>query len=309
MDEGNLTYRVFEDREAWLKAREETIGASGLAHFIATGQLPSPPPDVPAVRSALRFGSIWEPMLVKLYAERLRLAVVAKNTPVDRLENGQLAWYDNSFYTDGRLHVSLDAAYRDHGGILHTVEAKTGSKPSYAFLAAEQRDQYSAQAQIEARMMGTEHAEIIYAQRPPSWETLDADHITERIKETLGVTTVPDVMDAGALERHATEYERAERPSDDGGRQPSDDGGRRLLAELLEAKDRYDTLKEELTAWLGGHPGERVACAGHVARLAETTRTTTDYKAYFSQHPADLTPFRKTSTTTRLSVVKERKNA
>lgn len=303
MDERNLTYRVFQDREAWLKAREETIGASSLAHFIATGQLPSPPPDVPAVQSALQFGSIWEPMLVKLYAERLRLAIVAKNTPVDRLEDGQLAWYDNSFYTNGRLHVSLDAAYRDHGGILHTVEAKTGGKPSYAFLAAEQRDQYSAQAQIEARMMDTEHAEIIYAQRPPSWETLDPEYITERIKETLDVAIVPDVMDAGALEKYATEYERAERPTD------ADDDGRRLLAELLEAKDRYDTLKEKLTTWLGEHPGERVRCDGHVARLAETTRTTTDYKAYFSQHPADLGPFRKTSTTTRLSVVKERKNA
>lgn len=303
MDERNLTYKVFKDRETWLKAREETIGASSLAHFIATGQLPSPPPDVPAVQSALRFGSIWEPMLVKLYAEHLQLAIVTKNTPVEKLGNGQLAWYDNSFYTDGRLHVSLDAAYRDYGGILHTVEAKTGSKPSYAFLANEQRNQYSIQAQIEARMMDTDYAEIIYAQRPPSWEMLDSEYITEQIKKTLDIVIVPDVMDVGALERYATEYERAEQPSD------SDNGGRQLLAELLEAKDRYEMLKEKLTTWLGEHPGERVACAGHIARLAETTRTTTDYKAYFSQHPADLTSFKKTSTTTRLSVVKEKKNA
>lgn len=303
MEKGNLTYKVFQDRETWLKAREETIGASSLAHFIATGQLPSPPPDIPTVQSALRFGSIWEPMLVKLYAEHLQLSIASKNTPVEKLENGQLAWYDNSFYTDGRLHVSLDAAYRDHGGLLHTVEAKTGSKPSYAFLNAEQRSQYSAQAQIEARMMDTDYAEIIYAQRPQSWETLDADHITERIKETLDIVIVPDVMDVGALEKHAAEYERAKRPTD------ADNDGRQLLAELVEAKDRYETLKEKLATWLTEHPGERVACAGHVARLAETTRTTTDYKAYFSKHPADLTPFKKTSTTTRLSVVKEKKNA
>lgn len=301
MDERNLTYRVFKNREEWLKAREETIGASSLAHFIATGQLPSPPPDVPAVQSALQFGSIWEPMLVKLYAEHLQLAIVAKNTPVERLENGQLAWYDNSFYADGRLHVSLDAAYRDHDGLLHTVEVKTGSKPSYAFLSTEQRSQYAAQAQIEARMMDTDYAEIIYAQRPSSWETLDADYITERIKETLDIVIVPDVMDAGALEKHAAEYERA--------MQPTDNDGRQLLAELLEAKDRYEALKEKLATWLDEHPGERVACDGHIARLAETTRTTTDYKAYFQQHPADLTPFQKTSTTTRLSVVKEKKNA
>lgn len=303
MDEGNLTYRIFEDRDTWLEARKETIGASSLAHFIATGQLPSPPPDVPAVQSALQFGSIWEPMLVQIYARRLRLTAVGKNTPVDGLENGQLAWYDNSFYTDGRLHVSLDAAYRDHGGVLHTVEVKTGSKPSYTFLTAEQRKQYSAQAQIEARMMDTDCAEIIYAQRPPSWETLDAEYITKRIKETLDIVIIPDVMDAGELERYATEYEQAAQPTD------TDNGGQRLLAELLEAKDRYEALKERLAAWLEEHPGERVACSGHVARLAETTRTTTDYKAYFSQHPADLTPFRKTSTTTRLSVVKEQKNA
>lgn len=303
MDKRNLTYRVFQDRETWLKAREETIGASSLAHFIATGQLPSPPPDVPAVQSALRFGSIWEPMLVKLYAEHLRLSIAAKNTPVEELKNGQLAWYDNSFYTDGRLHVSLDAAYRDHGGLLHTVEVKTGSKPSYTFLTTEQHKQYSAQAQIEARMMDTECAEIIYAQRPPSWETLDAEYITKRIKETLDTVIIPDVMDAGELERYATEYEQAAQPTD------TDNGGQRLLAELLEAKDRYEALKERLAAWLEEHPGERVACSGHVARLAETTRTTTDYKAYFSQHPADLTPFQKTSTTTRLSVVKEKKNA
>lgn len=303
MDERNLTYKVFKDRETWLEAREETIGASSLAHFIATGQLPSPPPDIPAVQSALRFGSIWEPMLVKLYAEHLQLAIVSKNTPVNRLENGQLAWYDNSFYTDGRLHVSLDAAYRDYGGILHTVEVKTGSKPSYAFLTNEQHNQYSAQAQIEARMMDTEYAEIIYAQRPPSWETRNAEYITERIKETLDIVIVPDVMDVGKLEKYATEYEHAEHPTD------ADNGGQQLLAELLEAKDQYEALKAKLATWLSEHPGERVACAGHIARLAETTRTTTDYKAYFSQHPADLTPFRKTSTTTRLSVVKEKKNA
>lgn len=303
MDTGNLTYRIFEDRETWLEARRETIGASSLAHFIATRQLPTTPPDVPAVQSALQFGSIWEPMLVQLYARHLQLTVVGKNTPVDELENGQLAWYDNSFYTDGRLHVSLDAAYRDHNGILHTVEVKTGSKPSYAFLNAEQRKQYSAQAQIEARMMGTERAEIIYAQRPPSWETMNADYITERIKETLDIVIIPDVMDASELERYATEYEQAAQP--DG----ADNDGQLLLAELLEAKDRYDALKGQLSAWLEEHPGERVACSGHVARLTETTRTTTDYKAYFSQHPADLTPFKKTSTTTRLSVVKEKKNA
>lgn len=304
MGEKNLEYHVYDTREQWLEARENTVGASSLAHFIATGQLPSPPPDVPAVQSAIQFGSIWEPMLVKLYAEHLQLGIVSKNTPVGQLGNGQLAWYDNSFYTDGRLHVSLDAAYRDYGGIIHTVEVKTGSKPSYTFLTTEQRKQYSAQAQIEARMMDTEYAEIIYAQRPPSWETMNAEYITERIKETLDIVVVSNVMDVGMLERYATEYERAMRPTD------ADNGGQQLLAEVLEAKDRYETLKGRLATWLGEHPGERVACSGHVARLAETSRTTTDYATLFEQHPEiDLKPFQKTSKSIRLSIVKEKKNA
>lgn len=304
MGEKNLEYRVYDTREQWLEARKNTVGASSLAHFIATGQLPSPPPDVPAVQSAIQFGSIWEPMVVKLYAEHLQLGIVSKNTPVGQLGNGQLAWYDNSFYTDGRLHVSLDAAYRDYGGIIHTVEVKTGSKPSYTFLTTEQRKQYSAQAQIEARMMDTEYAEIIYAQRPPSWETMNAEYITERIKETLDIVVVSNVMDVGMLERYATEYERAMRPTD------ADNGGQQLLAEVLEAKDRYETLKGRLATWLGEHPGERVACSGHVARLAETSRTTTDYATLFEQHPEiDLKPFQKTSKSIRLSIVKEKKNA
>lgn len=304
MGEKNLEYRVYDTREQWLEARKNTVGASSLAHFIATGQLPSPPPDVPAVQSAIQFGSIWEPMVVKLYAEHLQLDIASKNTPVGQLKNGQLAWYDNSFYTDGRLHVSLDAAYRDYGGIIHTVEVKTGSKPSYTFLTTEQRKQYSAQAQIEARMMDTEYAEIIYAQRPPSWETMNAEYITERIKETLDIVVVSNVMDVGMLERYATEYERAMRPTD------ADNGGQQLLAEVLEAKDRYETLKGRLATWLDEHPGERVACSGHVARLAETSRTTTDYATLFEQHPEiDLKPFQKTSKSIRLSIVKEKKNA
>lgn len=293
-----LTYHIFPDRETWLEARQQTIGASSLAHFIATGRQPSTPPNVPAIQSALRFGSIWEPMLVKQYADQLQLTIVDKNTPTSELKNGQLAWYDNSFYTDGRLHVSLDAAYRDQEGNLHTVEAKTGSKPAYAFLTAEQRNQYATQAQIEARMLNTEYAEIIYAQRPPAWETLTAEHITEQIHNTLDITTIPHIMSQAELERHATAYEQARQPEENS-------EGARLLTDLLDAKTRYETLKTQLTAWLSEHPDERLSHAGHVARLASTTRTVTDYKAYFNQHPADLTPFRKTTHTTRLSIVKE----
>lgn len=294
-----LTYHIFPDRNTWLKARQQTIGASSLAHFIATGKLPTTPPNIPAIQSALQFGSIWEPMLVKQYADRLHLAIVDKNTPTSQLENGQLAWYDNSYYTDGRLHVSLDAAYRDHEGLLHTVEAKTGSKPAYAFLTAEQRKQYANQAQIEARMMNTEHAEIIYAQRPPAWETLSAERITEQIRTTFDIMTIPHIMSQTELEQHANAYEQALRPA-------AGNEGARILADLLAAKNRYETLKKNLTAWLSEHSEERVACDGHIARLDQSTRTVTDYKTYFQQHPADLTPFRKTSTTTRLSIVKER---
>ena len=302
MGEKNLEYHVYDTREQWLEAREETVGASSLAHFIASGELPSPPPDVPAVQSALQFGSIWEPMLVQLYAEHLQLDVASKNTPVANLTAGQLAWYDNSFYTDGRMHVSLDAAYRDHDGILHTVEVKTGSKPSYAFLSAMQHRQYSAQAQLEARMVGADFTEIIYAQRPADWERLSPDAITEHIGKTLDIVFVSDIMEQDAVDRWYDAYKKAE--SDD-----SEDG-LPLMSEVLEAKERYERAKERLTMWLSDHPGERIHCEGHVARLVETSRTTTDYATLFGQHPEiDLKPFQKTSTTTRLSIVKEKKHA
>lgn len=302
MDERNLTYKVFKDRETWLKARENTVGASSLAHFIASGELPSPPPNVPAVQSAIQFGSIWEPMVVKLYAEHLQLDLASKNTPLSDLAAGQLAWYDNSFYTDGRMHVSLDAAYRDFDGALYTVEVKTGSKPSYAFLSAMQHRQYSAQAQLEARMVGADFTKIIYAQRPADWERLSPDAITEHIGKTLGIVSVSDIMEQDVVDRWYDAYKKAER--DD-----SEDG-LPLMSEVLEAKERYERAKERLTMWLSDHPGERVHCDGHVARLVETSRTTTDYATLFGQHPEiDLTPFQKTSKTTRLSIVKEKKNA
>ena len=300
MGEKNLEYHVYDTREQWLEAREETVGASSLAHFIASGELPSPPPDVPAVQSALQFGSIWEPMLVQLYAEHLQLDVASKNTPVANLTAGQLAWYDNSFYTDGRMHVSLDAAYRDHEGILHTVEVKTGSKPSYAFLSAMQHRQYSAQAQLEARMVGADFAEIIYAQRPADWERLSPDAITEHIGKTLDIVFVGDIMEQDVVDMWYDAYKKDDDSED----------GLPLMSEVLEAKERYERAKERLTMWLSDHPGERIHCDGHVARLVETSRTTTDYATLFGQHPEiDLKPFQKTSTTTRLSIVKEKKNA
>lgn len=300
MGEKNLEYHVYDTREQWLEARKNTVGASSLAHFIATRQLPSPPPDVPAVQSAIQFGSIWEPMVVKLYAEHLKLDLALKNTPLADLAAGQLAWYDNSFYTDGRMHVSLDAAYRDHDGILHTVEVKTGGKPSYAFLSAMQRRQYSTQAQLEARMVGAKIAEIIYAQRPADWERLSPETITEHIRETLDIVFVSDIMEQNVVDMWYDAYKK----DDDS------ETSLPLMSEMLEAKERYEKAKEQLTIWLSDHPGEHVHCGGHVARLVETSRTTTDYATLFGQHPEiDLKPFQKTSKSIRLSIVKEKKNA
>lgn len=300
MDEKNLEYHVYDTREQWLEARKNTVGASSLAHFIASGELPSPPPDVPAVQSAIQFGSIWEPMVVKLYAGNLQLDLASKNTPLADLAAGQLAWYDNSFYTDGRMHVSLDAAYRDHDGSLHTVEAKTGGKPSYAFLSAMQRRQYSTQAQLEARMVEAKSAEIIYAQRPADWEQLSPEAITEHIRKTLDIVFVGDIMEQDVVDMWYDAYKKDN----------DSEEGLPLMSEVLEAKERYENAKERLAMWLSDHPGERVHCNGHVARLVETSRTTTDYATLFGQHPEiDLKPFQKTSKSIRLSIVKEKKNA
>lgn len=300
MGEKHLEYHVYDTREQWLEARKNTVGASSLAHFIASGEPPSPPPDVPAVQSAIQFGSIWEPMVVKLYAEHLQLDLASKNTPLDDLTTGQLAWYDNSFYTDGRMHVSLDAAYRDRDGILHTVEVKTGSKPSYAFLSAMQHRQYSAQAQLEARMVGAKSAEIIYAQRPTDWERLSPEDITEHVRKTLDIVFVGDIMGQDVVDMWYDAYKKDDNSEE----------GLPLMSEMLEAKERYENAKERLTMWLSDHPGKRVHCDGHVARLVETSRTTTDYATLFGQHPEiDLKPFQKTSKAIRLSIVKEKKNA
>lgn len=300
MGEKNLEYHVYDTREQWLEARKNTVGASSLAHFIASGELPSPPPDVPAVQSAIQFGSIWEPMVVKLYAEHLQLDVASKNTPLADLAEGQLSWYDNSFYTDGRMHVSLDAAYRDRDGVLHTVEVKTGSKPSYAFLTAMQHRQYSAQAQLEARMVGAKFAEIIYAQRPTDWERLSPEAITEHIRKTLDIVFVSDIMEQDVVDKWYDAYKKDN----------DSEEGLPLMSEVLEAKERYENAKERLAMWLSDHPGERVHYDGHVARLVETSRTTTDYATLFGQHPEiDLKPFQKTSKAIRLSIVKEKKNA
>lgn len=300
MGEKNLEYHVYDTREQWLEARKNTVGASSLAHFIASGELPSPPPDVPAVQSAIQFGSMWEPMVVKLCAEHLQLDVASKNTPLADLAARQLAWYDNSFYTDGRMHVSLDAAYRDRDGVLHTVEVKTGSKPSYAFLTAMQRRQYSAQAQLEARMVGAKFAEIIYVQRPTDWERLSPEAITEHIRKTLDIVFVSDIMEQDVIDKWYDAYKKDN----------DSEEGFPLMSEVLEAKERYERAKERLTMWLSDHPGERVHYDGHVARLVETSRTTTDYATLFGQHPEiDLKPFQKTSKAIRLSIVKEKKNA
>lgn len=302
MGEKNLEYHVYDTREQWLEARKNTVGASSLAHFIASGELPSPPPDVPAVQSAIQFGSIWEPMVVKLYAEHMQVDVVSKNTPLADLAAGQLAWYDNSFYTNGRMHVSLDAAYRDRNGVLHTVEVKTGGNPSYAFLSAMQHRQYSAQAQIEACMVGAKFAEIIYAQRPADWEQLSPEAITEHIRGTLDIVFVHDIMEQDVMDMWYHAY-KTDEPEDS-------EEGLPLMSEMLKAKERYEHAKERLTTWLSDHPGKRVHCDGHVARLVETSRTTTDYATLFGQHPEiDLKPFQKTSKAIRLSVVKEKNNA
>jgi hypothetical protein len=69
---------------------------------------------------------------------------------------------------------------------------------------------------------------------------MNAEHITERIKETLDIVIIPDVMEASELERHATEYEQAATPAD------AHNDGHRLLSELLAAQSTGNHKSEKI---------------------------------------------------------------
>lgn len=306
------TYTVFETREDWLAARKDSIGASSLAKFWVTGERETAlPTNIPALNSALAFGSTWEPYIVQQYARMNGLEIVKLNTPVEELKPGQLAWYDNSFYlsdTFGKgvkaLHVSLDAAYRDKKGKLVTLEVKTGGDLSYTFLNEEYRQKYEIQAGIEGRMVDADKAIIVYSPRPVGWEKMDPEDIAKFVDEKMND---PVEVKFKRLVSKTKLVEKMKEYSSE--RKPSDPEGVTLLETYLDLKDSADLAKKNLEDWLAVHKDEVIYGGGHIAKLTTKESKTTNYKQLFAAKgitPDDVAPFISTKESIRLSLVKDK---
>lgn len=306
-------YKVFETREDWINARKNSIGASSLAKFWVTGERETPlPTNIPALNSALKFGSDWEPFIAQTIAKKTGLRLVELNTPIEELEPCDFAWYDNSFYESTEsfgkgiksLHVSLDAAYRDDKGKLVTVEIKTGSAGRYGFISDEFHERYEIQAGIEARMVDADKAVIVYAPRPVGWEKMSPDNIAEFIEKNINDPI--EVKFKRPVSKTKLVQKLKEYSSE---RKQSDPEGVTLLETYLDSKESADLAKKNLEDWLAVHKDEVIYGGGHIAKLTTKESKTTNYKQLFAAKgitPDDVAPFISTKESIRLSLVKDK---
>lgn len=307
MAKNDVTFHVFKSEEEWLKAREDTIGASGLAQFCITGEHPSPlPTDIPALTSALNFGSIWEPYIVQEFAKLEGLAIAKVNTPADDLKSNEIAWYDWSFYLNEKLglHMSPDAVFRNSRGALSTLEVKTGSKPRLWEINQDMLERYRIQAAIEARMLNARHAYIIYAPRPTGWEQMTSEQIQEDIQKSVAAKDIQEVK------LDSDNNLRAIKKMIDSMNCDSQVEESNLLREYVEAKEALKKATDTLTEYLVGHPDEKLHYGGMMARLVQKKRTSTDYKGFLSDHGFDqeaLESYKDVTYSDGLSVTKEKK--
>ncbi len=264
----NRKFKKFKTREAWLEERSFTPGASTLAHIRVNGCEPGPIPNVPAIRSAIRFGSDWEPYVLQSFGRNRGMKLV-KDRPYEKLEPGELSWYDNNLVTDGRMHVSYDGIMRNADGLWVTVEVKTGSKTSFRFLSSEQRAVYAAQAGIEAGFIGADMALIVYAQRPSDWESMSVEDISSAIEESIDVVTTP-VIPMAEIKRIGFEDRKIDS----------------LMAMLLATRNEEKALEEKIAAHIRrvGHPA---SSNGYRVSWAASSRTTTDYKRMMADYAID----------------------
>ena len=294
------TFTVFKDHEQWLEARTTNIGASSLAQFAITGEHAKPlPTGIPALESALRFGSDWEPYVAQLVAIKFRLSIAPKNTPFNRLENGQMSWHDDSFYTmlDGRVHASLDvAAIIDN--IPTIIEIKTSSATRFAFVDGELRQRYLMQADIEAFIAGAEQYIIAFAHRPTGWEGMSQEDISAVLNDSLETIRYDSHMDEAQLKALYDDYEK-----DASGVVYSG-----LLANILDWEAKAKDGRKQLHAMLAQNPGMIVGAQGKIAQLKESTRVLTDWKKLVEDyHVDDLTPYRTEKTSQSLSITKAKR--
>ena len=307
MAKNDVTFHVFKSEEEWLKARENTIGASGLAQFWITGEHPSPlPTDIPALTSALNFGSIWEPYIVQEFAKQNGYAITKVNTPAEELKPNEIAWYDWSFYLNEKLglHMSPDAVFRNSRGALSTLEVKTGSKPRLREINQDMLERYHVQAAIEARMLNARHAYIIYAPRPANWEEMTSEQIQENIRKSLLYGDIEEVkLDSDNNLRAIKKM--VDSMNDDSPAEESD-----LLREYVEAKEALKKATDTLTDYLVGHPDEKLHYGGMMARLVQKKNTKIDYKGFLSDHGLGqdaLESYKNVTYSDGLSVTKEKK--
>jgi len=204
------TFEVFKDHEQWLEARKNNIGASTLAQFAITGERATPlPTGIPALESALRFGSDWEPYVAQLVAHSFELTIAPKNTPIEQLEDGQMSWHDDSFYSilDGKVHASLDVA-AVIGGIPSIIEIKTSSATRFAFVGSELRQRYLTQAGLEAFISGAQQYVIAFAHRPPDWQNMSVEDISAVLKDSLETIVHDGDWDEEQVKALYADYEK-----------------------------------------------------------------------------------------------------
>ena len=292
------TFTVFKDHEQWLEARKTNIGASTLAQFAITGEHAKPlPTGIPALESALTFGSDWEPYVAQLVARSLRLTIAPKNTPLEQLEDGQMSWHDDSFYSifDGRVHASLDVA-AVIGGLPSIIEIKTSSATRFAFVSRELRQRYLTQAGLEAFISGAKQYVIAFAHRPSDWQNMSVEDISAVLADSLETSMYGGDWDEGRVKALYDDYERNVQP----GAEYSE-----LLDHILDCEAKAKEGRKQLQDMLAQHPGMIVGAQGKVAQLKESTRVLTDWKRIVEDyHVEDLTKYRTEKTTSSLSITK-----
>lgn len=293
-------FKTFPSREAWLDARVDNIGASTLANYKITGEHAKPlPTGIPALESALTFGSDWEPYVAQLAAEKLGLTFAPKNTPIEQLQYGQMSWHDDSFYTmlDGKVHASLDAA-ANIKGVATILEIKTSSATRFEFVSQQLRLRYQAQAEMEALISGADKYRIVFAHRPNGWQNMGADDISQQLSDTLVIGEPHDVTmtmdDLKAL------YDDYISTLEDNPIQYS-----QLLDNILEWEAKAKEGRRQLQEMLARTPGMVVGAQGKIAQLKESTRVLTDWKKLVEDyHVEDLTPYRTEKKSSSLSITK-----
>ena len=298
------TYTVYPSKDEWLAARDRTPGASTLGRWHAYHEL-TPPPDNEHVRNALTFGSLWEPYIAKQWALTNGYKTCPPNTHWDDIPDGALAWYDDSILADDSLgcHVSFDAIVRDRSGDLITVEIKTGSAPSFAFVDSRMRDAYRVQANVERIMAEAKECVIVYAQRPRDWMSLSPAYIEQWINEHMQTTDVTDpLFTEEDIRRLVEEIDGRDMP------EPDDSEGAALLSAYLYAKDAADMAKTRLMDWMNAHPGVTPSSHGRRATLRTSLRRTTNWANLVKDHNlADFVEHYTTEKeTTTLSITKEK---